>query len=96
MGAWDVGSGVVTLQGKDDREPRRFQFGSVGQWIEASYGEEINTFVDAALGRKTWPNSYDLAQAACATLAAAEKSSVNGRWLPVDFNAEPEFAPPRS
>lgn len=95
LATWDIYSGGVTLQTKDDKEPRRFDFGSVGQVIEASYFEEINTFVDAALGSKTWPNSYALSQASSAMLAAAEKSSVTGRWLPVDPAAEPDTAPPQ-
>jgi predicted dehydrogenase len=95
MATWDVYGGVVTLQTAADREPRRLAFGPIGGALEQSYSQEINTFIDATLGRTTWGHSYALAQAASATLAAAEKSSLAGGWVAVDPAAEPEFSLPR-
>lgn len=96
MASWDIVTGGVTLQTAGDETPRHFEFGTIGKVIEPTYFEEINTFVDAALGRGTWPNSYARSQRSAATLAAAEKSSVTGRWVAVDPSAEPELAPPRA
>ena len=62
--------------------------------LEASYFDEINTFVDSALGTKVWPSSYALSQESSAAVAAAEKSFITGTWVPVDPLTEPERAPP--
>jgi predicted dehydrogenase len=78
-----------------DQFVRQYQFGSIASVLDAGYFEEINTFVDAVLGEKTWPQSYALCQESTATLAAAERSSVTGRWVKVDPNAEPDRSPPR-
>ena len=78
---WDIGSGVVTVSTKPNQIARQYQFGALDAVLESSYFEEINEFVDAVLGKKAWSQSYSMNQAATATLAAAEKSSVTGRWL---------------
>jgi len=91
---WDILSGRVTLHTASDSTPRQFEFEPIGAVIEAVYAEEINTFVDAILGRKKWVNTYAHSQQSSATLAAAERSSVSGRWEKVDPDAESEYAPP--
>jgi predicted dehydrogenase len=94
VATWDIQSGEVTLRTRGDEASRRYQFGATGTVLEASYAEEITTFVDAVLGRKAWPQSYALSQQSAAALAAAEKSSATGRWVKVDPDAEPERSPP--
>ncbi len=94
LAAWDVASGEVTLQ--TAAAAKTYQFGSTATVLEAMYHEEINAFVDAALGRGEWPDGYALMQQSSATLAAAEKSSVTGKWVKVDLDQEPDQSPPRS
>ena len=91
---WDIQSGEVMLRTNRGRAAQLYQFGATGAVLEATYSEEINSFVDAALGKKAWVHSYALSQESVATLAAAEKSSVSGRWVKVDPEAEPEPSPP--
>ena len=95
MITWDIYSGDLAVQTGMDKAARLENFGAIGKVLEAMYAEEINLFVDAAQGRKAWPQSYGSSQHASATLAAAEKSSVTDRWVRVDPNEEPERAPPR-
>ncbi|MBA3241382.1 MAG: hypothetical protein H0T60_09190 [Acidobacteria bacterium] len=92
MATWDIESGVITLQTAQEPTPRQFDFGAIGSVIEPMYAEEITAFIDAVLGRKTWPQGYS--QHSSATLAAAEKSSVTGQWIKVDPSIEPDPAPP--
>lgn len=94
--SWNISSGEVTVRTRREEASRRYQFGAVAAVLEASYAEEIGTFVDAALGRQTWPQSYALSQESTATLAAAERSSATGRWVKVDPRAEPDPSPPRA
>ena len=94
MLTWDIYSGDLTVQTRGDKTPRQENHGAIGSVLEASYFDEINTFVDSALGTKTWPHSYALSQESSATVAAAEKSFITGQWVAVEPNAEPEPAPP--
>ena len=93
--SWDIYSGDVTVQTAADKTPRTQNFGAIGDVLEAMYREEISTFVDAALGRTTWPQNYELSQQSTATLAAAEASFLTGQWTPVDLRLEPEAVLPR-
>jgi predicted dehydrogenase len=92
--SWDVPGGEVTVQTAGEAASRRYQFGTAGAVLEAMYAEEINLFVDAVRGKRAWPQSYAASQQVMATLAAAEKSAVTGRWITVDPEAEPERSPP--
>lgn len=87
---WDLYTGEVTVSGG----ARSYRFGAIESVLDPGYAEEINTFVDAVLGRKQWSQSYALCQQATAMLAAAEKSAATGRWAAVDPGAEPERDPP--
>lgn len=91
---WDIYGGDLTFQARGDKAPRRENHGAMGTVLEASYFDEINTFVDSALGTKVWPSSYALSQESSAAVAAAEKSFITGTWVPVDPLTEPERAPP--
>ena len=80
-----------------DPTVRKHQFGAMSAVLDAAYFEEINTFVDAVLGRTPWLESYSLSQESTATLAAAEKSWEARRWIEVDPDAEPKrFSVPGS
>lgn len=97
LATWDIYSGEVTLRTAQDQVARQYQFGALPSVLDAGYFEEINTFVDAVLGEKIWPQSYALCQESTATLAAAEQSSVTGMWVKVDRDAEPDRSlPPHS
>lgn len=87
--SWDIYSGDLTVQAKADQAPRMFRYGAIADVLEPMYGREINAFVDAALGREPWIQSYTLSQQATATVAAAETSFLTGRWTKVDPDAEP-------
>jgi len=95
MLTWDIYNGDLTIQARGDKAPRHENHGSSSSVIEASYFDEINTFIDSARGTKTWPHSYALSQQSTATVAAAEKSFITGKWVAIEPNAEPEKAPPR-
>ena len=95
MLTWDIYSGDLTIQTREDKTPRHENHGAASSVIEASYFDEINTFIDSARGTKTWPHSYTLSQQSTATVAAGEKSFVTGTWVSVEPDAEPEQAPPR-
>lgn len=86
---WDVGTGEAVIQTTADKSPRTYAFGRIGDVLEASYAEEIATFVAVVQGKKTWANPYAIAQESCATLAAAERSAQSGRWETVRPQAEP-------
>ena len=96
LASWDVATGEVALQTAAGGAPKLYHFGAIGTVLEAMYREEINAFVDAALGRGAWPDGYALMQQSSATLAAAEKSSVSGQWVRVDPELEPERSPPKN
>ena len=91
---WDLYSGEVTFSSAMHELPRQYQFGTISSVLDAGYFEEINTFIDAVLGEKTWLQSYALCQESTATLAAAEQSSTTGMWVKVDPKAEPHRSPP--
>jgi predicted dehydrogenase len=91
---WDICAGEVTIQLEGEAAPRHRNFGAISTVIEGVYLDEINRFVDAVLGKERWPQSYTHAQLSSATLAAAERSHVTGRWTPVDPAEDPEEAPP--
>jgi len=91
---WDICAGDVTIQLEGETAPRRQNFGAISTVIEGVYLDEINRFVDTVLGKGSWPQGYSHAQLSSATLAAAERSHVTGRWTPVDPAEDPEEAPP--
>ena len=94
MATWDIYGGDLAIQVTGESAPRRHDFGSMASVLEGSYRDEINRFVDAVLGAERWPQSYAQGQYSSATLAAAERSHVTGRWTRVDPTADPEAAPP--
>lgn len=94
MLTWDIRGGDVMIQTAQESTPRQLNFGAMGTVLEASYADEINTFIEAVKGTKIWPQPYALSQQSSATLAAAEKSFVEGRWEIVDPRRDPEPAPP--
>jgi predicted dehydrogenase len=61
--------------------------------IESAYKEEIDTFIEAIRGKLQWPCSYHDSAMATATLAAAEFSSITGRWERVDALRQPGRTP---
>ena len=92
---WDIYTGDLAVQTTADKAPRLLNFGAIGSVLEPMYHQEINTFVDAALSRQPWLQSYTLSQQSSATVAAAERSHLSGRWEPVDPAREPESTLPR-
>jgi len=94
MAAWDISSGEIALQTNREPTPRILHCGFIGSVIEQIYHEEINLFVDAAMGRCSWPHSHALSRQCSAILAAAETSSVTRGWVTVDPEMEPASAPP--
>jgi len=94
MATWDIYAGDLVFQAAGGAAPRRENYGAMSAVLEAAYADEINTFVDAVLGRAAWPHPQADAQVSSATLAAAERSCTTGRWEPVDPDAEPDIAPP--
>ena len=86
---WDIYGGDLTVQTPADKVPRRSNHGAIGDVLEKMYHEEINAYVDAALGRTTWIQPYALSQRSTAAMAAAEQSFLTDRWVRVDPNAEP-------
>jgi predicted dehydrogenase len=91
---WDIYSGDYAWQTDRQAGPQQAGAGPIPAVLEASYADEINTFILAILGRAIWPHPYADSQQVSATLAAAELSSVAGRWEPVDPTASPAHAPP--
>lgn len=92
--SWDIYTGdLTTIVG--GKPAVRENFGAVKDVLEASYADEIGTFVDTVLGKKTWPQTYAASQVSSATLAAAEKSSITGAWEKVDVAVDPDREPPR-
>jgi predicted dehydrogenase len=92
---WDIINGDLTVQRTGETKARHENFGATIDVIEPAYADEIGTFVDACLGRKPWPQSYAASQRSSATLAAAERSYITGKWEPVDQALDPEREPPR-
>jgi predicted dehydrogenase len=87
---FDISKGEIVCQWEDG-EPQQMACGAAKDVAEKAYAEEINTFLDAVLGRARWPYSYRASSAATATLAAAETSSRSGRWEPVDLRVQPSY-----
>jgi predicted dehydrogenase len=92
---WDIYSGDLTVQREGDATPRHENLGAVADVLEPAYADEIAAFVDAVKGRKPWPQTYAASQRSSATLAAAERSFISGRWERVDPALDPEREPPR-
>ena len=67
--------------------------GSIKEVIETTYDEEINTFIETVQRKTEWPHSYRNSSVATATLAAAEKSAVTGRWEKVAPAFQPVHVP---
>jgi predicted dehydrogenase len=91
--AFDLPAGTIvrTLPGLKLFDTR--QFGTFAEVLEPSYRDEIFAFLDAVEGRAVWPHPYAASSVATATLAAAERSAVSGRWEPVDTARQPELLP---
>lgn len=92
---WDIYTGEITVQRKGEASAKVENFGSTADILEPSYADEIRTFVDACHGRKPWPQTYAASQRSSATLAAAERSYLTGKWERVDQAVDPERDPPR-
>lgn len=92
---WDIYGGDLTVQTASDAGPRVEHHGACDQVLEPMYREEIAAFVDAALGRRAWPQEYRHSAQSCATLAAAERSHLSGRWEAVDLSRDPDPELPR-
>jgi predicted dehydrogenase len=86
---WDIYAGELTVQRAGETSARVERHGTIPEVLETTYGKEINTFIDACLGRAKWPQSYAESQRSSATLAAAEKSFVSKRWEKVDDAVDP-------
>ena len=93
--SWDIYSGELTVQTKADAVPRTTNHGAIAAVLEKMYAEEIGAFIDAAMGRKPWLQPYSASQQSTATLAAAERSFLSGKWEPVDLARDPESDLPR-
>ena len=94
MITWDIYGGDLVIQAANDMAPRVQNFGSIANVLEPMYRQEIHTFIDAILGRTTWPQSYASSQYTSGTLAAAEESFLTGRWVKVDPGADPMVSLP--
>ncbi|RIH64455.1 gfo/Idh/MocA family oxidoreductase [Mariniphaga sediminis] len=87
---FDIYNGKLTAE-FDDGYKEFIDYGSQKDVIELAYKDEINTFVDAVLGKAKWPLSYYDSALATATLAAIEKSATRGKWEKVDPRIQPEY-----
>ncbi|MBO9607138.1 MAG: Gfo/Idh/MocA family oxidoreductase [Paenibacillaceae bacterium] len=90
---FDLAAGTIVRRlpgrGIDDTLP----CGTIAERLEATYAAEINTFLDAAQGKREWPFSYRQSGMLTGTLAAAERSAVSGRTEPVDPLKPPALLP---
>jgi len=68
---------------------QRIQCGSSSEVLEASYYDEINSFIDTVNGKATWPHSYYHSAVATASLAALEASAESGDRRTVDVEIQP-------
>ncbi|MDB6170254.1 MAG: gfo/Idh/MocA family oxidoreductase [Verrucomicrobia bacterium] len=89
MITWDIYGGTLAVQRAGEKSETTESFGAMPDVIEPAYAVEINTFIDACLGRAKWPQSYSASQHSSATLAAGEKSFLTKRWERVDPAADP-------
>ena len=91
--AFDLMSGVLErhLEGIGIDDSR--SLGAMAGVLEQAYLEEIHTFIDAIHGRAEWPHPYLASSVATATLAAAERSALTGRWEAMDTSRQPEHLP---
>ena len=87
---WDIYNGDLSVQANGDTAPRVTHHGAIDAVLEPMYAEEIGAFVDAAMGRKPWLQPYSDSQQSTATLAAAERSGLSGKWERVDLALDPE------
>jgi len=90
--AFDVFSGEIFYSVPGFPEVR-ISCGPQCDVIESAYKEEIDTFVETVQGRATWPCGYEDSAIATGTLAAAELSSITGRWEPVTSRRQPGKTP---
>jgi len=81
---------IVSINQTPDKT---FNYGPQKEVLEATYDEEINTFIETIQGKVEWPHSYYHSSVATATLAASEKSSVTGRWETIDPTIQPAHVP---
>lgn len=86
---WDINRGEIVLR-PGSGPARVHRFGEISGVIEATYAAEINGFVDAVHGGAPWPHRYADYQLGLATLAAAEASTLTGRWTTIDPKREPD------
>jgi predicted dehydrogenase len=87
--AFDLFAGVIERSFRGRVDDVR-NFGAMKDVLESAYAEEINTFVDAILGRARWPQSYGESAIATATLAAAEASALKRCPVKVDAAIQPQ------
>jgi predicted dehydrogenase len=85
---FDIYSGEIVVR-IGDNASERFECAALKDVIETAYFEEIDTFINAILGRAQWPHPYRSSSVATATLAAAEASAITGRWEVVDPTVQP-------
>jgi predicted dehydrogenase len=67
--------------------------GPLLETIEATYAEEIATFIGAICGTMHWPYSYLESATVTAALAACERSSVTGQVTDVHPEEQPSLVP---
>jgi predicted dehydrogenase len=85
---FDLFSGEIWREYRDCQNDRR-NFGAMKDVLESTYSREINTFIDAVLGKTAWPQTYLDTAWATAALAAAEASSESGRRVAVEVALQP-------
>jgi len=90
---FDLIAGTIERNLPERRLNDKRSFGAMAEVLERAYRDEIFAFIDAVEGRATWPHSYQDSSRATATLAAAERSAVSGRWERVDTARQPEPLP---
>jgi predicted dehydrogenase len=76
---FDLLSGVVERQLPGIDRSDSFKVCDWAATLESVYLDEITTFIDTIRGEKVWPFTYRDSAAVCATLAAAELSSLTGQ-----------------
>jgi predicted dehydrogenase len=86
---FDLFSGQILCE-YEGKNPQRHSHGTMSEVLEATYREEILTFVNAARGIGTWPYPYRSAAYATAALAAAERSADCGDGEKVDLALGPK------
>ena len=69
------------------------QCGRISEVLEATYQQEMRTFIRAIQGRERWPQSYVASATATATLAAAEASGQESGYVRIDIAAQPAHLP---